>query len=214
MPANAPPTWRAAWPRLSEKSGSARPSHLVITGITPRNDNIAVMPVINEANAQIARLADGKKVRYININEQLAFPDNQLREGMANDGLHLTPKAYQVWADALKPIFTEILGPPAADDRAPPPTGDPSAQPRRSPRKVRDLIARSEQDRPQGEISEVSGVHARVRDRVSRRSAHHQSGVGKVLDRVSPAPRRQHRARHLRRRPPARPVRHRQRAST
>jgi cephalosporin-C deacetylase len=101
---------------------------LVITGITPRNDNIAVMPIINEANAQIARLADGRQVRYININEQLAFPDNQLREGMANDGLHLTPKAYQVWADALKPIFTEILGAPAAEDRAPPPTGDPSAQ--------------------------------------------------------------------------------------
>ena len=55
------------------------------------------------------------------------MPDNQLREGMANDGLHLTPKAYQVWADALKPIFTEILGPPAAVDHAPPPTGDPSA---------------------------------------------------------------------------------------
>ena len=101
---------------------------LVITGITPRNDNIAVMPVINQANAEIARLDDGKAVRYININEQLALPGNQLREGMANDGLHLTPKAYQVWADALKPIFTEILGPPAAEDRSPPPTGDPSQQ--------------------------------------------------------------------------------------
>ncbi len=105
----------------------------MITGITPRNDNIAVMPVINEANAQIARLADGRKVRYININDQLAFPDNHLREGMANDGLHLTPRAYQVWADALKPIFMEILGPPAADDRSPPPTGDPSAQPLPAP---------------------------------------------------------------------------------
>jgi len=101
---------------------------LVITGITPRNDNIAVMPVINEANAEIARLADGRKVRYININEQLAFPDNQLREGMANDGLHLTPKAYQIWADALQPILTEVLGPKAAEDHAPPPTGDPSAK--------------------------------------------------------------------------------------
>ena len=101
---------------------------LVITGITPRNDNIAVMPVINEANMAIARLADGKAVRYVNINEQLAFPDNQLREDMMNDGLHLTPKAYQIWADALKPIFTEVLGAPANTDRAPPPTGDPSAQ--------------------------------------------------------------------------------------
>ena len=101
---------------------------VVITGITPRNDNIAVMPVINRANELIAALADGIKTRYININAALAFPDNQLREGMANDGLHLTVKAYQVWADALKPIFTEILGAPAAVDRAPPPTGDPSAQ--------------------------------------------------------------------------------------
>jgi lysophospholipase L1-like esterase/dienelactone hydrolase len=111
--------------RIRERAPDAT---LVITGITPRNDNIAVMPIINEANASIARLADGKSIRYVNINEQLAFPDNQLREGMAYDGLHLTPKAYQVWADALKPIFTEILGPPAATDRAPPPTGDPSAQ--------------------------------------------------------------------------------------
>jgi cephalosporin-C deacetylase len=101
---------------------------LVITGITPRNDNSAVNPVINRANMLIGRLADGKSIRYINISEQLAFPDNQFREGMSHDGLHFTVKSYQVWADALKPIFTEILGPPGAEDRAPPPTGDPSAQ--------------------------------------------------------------------------------------
>ena len=104
---------------------------VVITGITPRDDNVDVMPVIDQANAQIARLADGKRVRYININAQLALPDGHLREGMAHDGLHLTPKAYQLWADALKPILTEILGPPATVDRAPPPTGDPSASPQK-----------------------------------------------------------------------------------
>jgi cephalosporin-C deacetylase len=101
---------------------------LVITGITPRNDNLAVMPIINRANMKIAALADGKSIRYININEQLAFNDNHLREGMTYDGLHLTPQAYQHWANALKPILTEILGPPAAVDRAPAPTGDPSAK--------------------------------------------------------------------------------------
>jgi cephalosporin-C deacetylase len=100
---------------------------IVITGITPREDNLAVMPVINEANRQIARLADGRSIRYININDELAFADGHLHDGMSQDGLHLTPQAYQVWADALKPIFTEILGPPAREDRAPPPTGDPSA---------------------------------------------------------------------------------------
>jgi hypothetical protein len=46
---------------------------------------------------------------------------------MTADGLHLSEKGYQVWADALKPIFTELLGPPGPTDHAPPPTGDPSA---------------------------------------------------------------------------------------
>ncbi len=99
---------------------------LVITGITTRDDNPAVMPIIDAANRQIAALADGKSIRYININAQLTAPDGRLRDGMANDGLHLTPQAYQFWADALKPIFTEILGTPAAVDHAPAPTGDPS----------------------------------------------------------------------------------------
>jgi hypothetical protein len=46
---------------------------------------------------------------------------------MMNDLLHPTVKAYQIWADALRPIFTELLGPPAAEDRVPPPTGDPKS---------------------------------------------------------------------------------------
>ena len=71
------------------------------------------MPIIDRANAQIARLADGKSVRYININQKLALPGGRLREGMSNDGLHLTPRSYQVWADALKPC-SRNLGPPAS----------------------------------------------------------------------------------------------------
>ena len=102
---------------------------IVLMGITPRNDNPAVMPMINQINDNIARFADGKKIRYLNINDRLADRDGKLFEGMANrDGLHLDVKGYQVWADALKPIFTELLGPPAKEDHAPPPTGDPSAR--------------------------------------------------------------------------------------
>jgi len=102
---------------------------IILMGITPRNDNMAVMPIINQINANIARFADGKKIRFVNINDRLADASGKLYEGMANaDGLHLDVKGYQVWADALKPIFTELLGPPAKTDHAPPPTGDPKAQ--------------------------------------------------------------------------------------
>ena len=111
-----------------EKAPSAT---IVLMGIFPRNDNISVMPIINEINRRTATFADGKKIRYLNINNKLADKDGKLFDGMTNkDGLHLDLKGYQVWADALKPIFKKLLGPPAKEDHAPPPTGDPSAEQR------------------------------------------------------------------------------------
>ena len=64
----------------------------------------------------------------MNVNAELAGADGRLVEGMSADNLHPTLKAYQIWADALKPILLELLGPPAATDVAPPPTGDPAAR--------------------------------------------------------------------------------------
>jgi lysophospholipase L1-like esterase len=103
---------------------------IVLTAIFPRNDNMAVMPEIERINQNISGFADGKKIRYLNVNDRLADRNGRLFDGMMNerDKLHPTLKGYQVWADALKPIFTELLGPPAATDHAPPPTGDPSAR--------------------------------------------------------------------------------------
>jgi len=100
---------------------------IIITGIFPRNDNMAVIPTINRINDNLARMADGKRIRYLNVNDKLADKDGKLFDGMSKDRLHPTVKGYQVWADGLKPIFTELLGPPAKTDHAPPPTGDPSA---------------------------------------------------------------------------------------
>ena len=96
---------------------------IILTAIFPRNDNIAVMPTINKINENIARFADGRKVRFLNINDKLADKNGQLFAGMMNsDGLHPAIKGYQVWADALKPIFKELLGSPAKEDHAPPAT--------------------------------------------------------------------------------------------
>ncbi len=103
---------------------------IILMGILPRNDNMEVMPEIDRINANLARAADGRRIRYLNINHRLADRDWKPREGMmnANDKLHPTAKGYQVWADALKPLLTELLGPPAKEDHAPPPTGDPSVR--------------------------------------------------------------------------------------
>lgn len=104
---------------------------IILTAIFPRNDNMAVMPEIDKINANLARMADGRRIRYLNVNDRLADQDGRLYAGMMNerDKLHPLLPGYQVWAAALKPLLTELLGPPAAEDHAPPPTGDPSARP-------------------------------------------------------------------------------------
>lgn len=101
---------------------------IIVVGIFPRNDNMAVMPVINSINAKIARFANGKKVRFLNVNAKMADKNDKLLPGIAvPDGLHLDVGGYQVWADGLKPLLRKLLGKPAKTDTAPPPTGDPSA---------------------------------------------------------------------------------------
>lgn len=101
---------------------------IILMGIFPRNDNMAVLPTIEKINRNLSKLADGKSIRFLNINNKLADAEGRLYEGMMNaDGLHPAIKGYQVWADALKPIFRELLGPPAEEDHAPPPTGNPAA---------------------------------------------------------------------------------------
>ena len=110
---------------IQEKAPAAT---IIVMGIFPRYDNMAFMPVIDKINRSLSEMADGKKIRYLNINDKLTGGDGGLRDGMFNaDKLHPTVRTYQVWADAMKPILTELLGPPAAQDHAPAPTGDPAA---------------------------------------------------------------------------------------
>jgi lysophospholipase L1-like esterase len=106
---------------------------IVLVAIFPRNDNPAVMPTIARINANLAKMADGKSIRFLDVNPSLADANGTLLEGMMVDELHPSSKGYEVWADGLKPILTELLGPPAATDHAPSPTGDPSAKERRGP---------------------------------------------------------------------------------
>jgi lysophospholipase L1-like esterase len=96
---------------LAACRAKAPDAKIIITAIFPRNDNPAVVPEIVRINDQLKKFADNGKL----------FP------GMTVDKLHPTVKGYQIWADALRPLLTQLLGPRSSTDHAPPPTGDPSA---------------------------------------------------------------------------------------
>jgi lysophospholipase L1-like esterase len=101
---------------LQQKAPQAK---ILLMAIFPRNDPPPkARPDINQriaqANEQIAKLADGKTIKFLNINDQLADKEGKLFPGiMGRDNLHPAEKGYQVWADAMKPILTEWLGAPA-----------------------------------------------------------------------------------------------------
>jgi lysophospholipase L1-like esterase len=103
-------------------------ARIILTAIFPRNDNWAKLAAIVKINERIKAFADGDRIRFLNVNSKLADADGKLIDGMMGDGLHPTRRGYEVWADGLRPILTEWLGPRADVDHAPPPTGDPSVE--------------------------------------------------------------------------------------
>jgi lysophospholipase L1-like esterase len=118
---------RGVWAIVETCRRKAPKATIILNAMFPRDDEMALMPEIRAVNANLARMADGASIRFLDVSDKLADEDGRLFDGMMLDGLHPTLKGYQVWADALKPLLRELLGPPAASDSAPPPTGDPSA---------------------------------------------------------------------------------------
>lgn len=119
-------------------------SQIILTAVFPRTQNMALTPAITKINERLRTLADEKKTRFLNINNKLADSTGKLLPGISSDGLHLDERGYQIWADALKPLFTNIVGPPAKEDHAPPATGDPSVAQRVAPRTSRTSAASTE----------------------------------------------------------------------
>ncbi|MBC7529067.1 MAG: hypothetical protein H7308_16150 [Chthonomonadaceae bacterium] len=102
---------------------------ILLTALFPRNDHADAIPTINRINVNLSFLEDRKTIRFLNINKRLADKAGLLFEGVMNseDKLHPTVRGYEIWADGLKPLLTELLGSPALVDHAPPPTGNPGA---------------------------------------------------------------------------------------
>jgi lysophospholipase L1-like esterase len=101
---------------------------IILTAIFPRSDDPRYQRTIDLTNDRLQQIADGKHVRFLNVNPGLSDANGKLLPQVSNDGLHLNVEGYKVWANGLRPLLTDILGPRNTTDQAPPPTGDPSVR--------------------------------------------------------------------------------------
>lgn len=61
-------------------------------------------------NQTISKLADNKSVYYLDIGSKFLQSDDSLPDEVMPDYLHLSPKGYEIWAEAIEPKVSELLG--------------------------------------------------------------------------------------------------------
>ena len=92
----------------------------------PRDQNPELVDVIDDINRKLKAIsAADQRIHWININDKLLVTEGKLLPAVSSDGIHLDETGYEAWAAALRPVLTQILGPPNQVDSAPPPTGNP-----------------------------------------------------------------------------------------
>lgn len=84
---------------------------VLLLGIFPRSENFTPQRgKLTQVNQVIAKLDDGKNVHFLDIGHRFLNSDGILPGDVMPDYLHLSPKGYQIWADAIEPKLAELLG--------------------------------------------------------------------------------------------------------
>jgi lysophospholipase L1-like esterase len=94
--------------RIQTKCPSGK---ILLLGVFPRAEkaDAAAREKIKDINAIIAKLDDGKSVKYLDIGAKFLDADGTLSKEIMPDFLHPNEKGYQIWADAILPTVKEMM---------------------------------------------------------------------------------------------------------
>ena len=87
---------------------------ILLLGVFP-NKNVSLLEKIRKTNAELAKLADGKNVRFLDFGDKLLDAQGQVTQETFVDGVHLTHQGYQIWAREMNPLLMEMLGVAASE---------------------------------------------------------------------------------------------------
>jgi lysophospholipase L1-like esterase len=75
----------------------------------PRDDGVTRMKVIDAVNARLASLDDGRNIRVLNVNRVFLGADGRIPDALMPDQLHPNEEGYRRWAEAMQPLFVEMI---------------------------------------------------------------------------------------------------------
>jgi lysophospholipase L1-like esterase len=85
----------------------------LLLGVFPRGDRrtgeFVHKEKLEQINKTIAKLDDGKRVKYLDIGAKF-LKDGMLSKEIMPDMLHLSSRGYEIWAEAIAPTVREMLG--------------------------------------------------------------------------------------------------------
>ena len=97
---------------IVEKLRAKQPQmKVLVLAIFPRgaNNENPNRKVNTKANELIAKLADEKNVFFLDIGPKFLDADGTLSKETMPDLLHLTPKSYETWAEAIEPTVAKLM---------------------------------------------------------------------------------------------------------
>lgn len=114
------------WSVVAEIRKTHPETRVLVEGILPREGfkpgrdaNYATK--IPQVNALLAKLDDGKMVRYVYFGDKFLKPDGSLPRDWFPDGTHPEkPEAFNIWADALQPFVDAWIKEPPIPNVPPP----------------------------------------------------------------------------------------------
>ncbi len=96
---------------------------VLLVAIFPRGENYNPQRgKILQVNQVLRKLADNRSIYWVDFGYQFVNPDGLIPRQLMPDYLHLTPKGYAIWAEAIERRLSSILGDtriePAAESTA------------------------------------------------------------------------------------------------
>jgi lysophospholipase L1-like esterase len=88
--------------------GKLPEAKILLVGIFPRDEkpDAPSRGRIRKVNETLAKLADGKSIRFLDLTPELLEPDGRIARDLMPDYLHLSEKGYRLWASAITGYLT------------------------------------------------------------------------------------------------------------